>query len=281
MASWYEQSLHFEQDFMDNCANYFDAQLRAINFENSGALPAVNDWVNEKTQGKIETILDELPHNVVMILLNAIYFKGIWTYQFDSTLTVDDWFRLSDGSTRAVRMMTQKVLLPYSQTDEFQAIDLPYGSGDFRMTIFLPQNGNTIDGLIEKMTPDLWGRWIAALEADSVTIQMPRFKLEYKLKMNDVLTAMGMGVAFDRYRADFSGMCLEDMIWIDQVMHKSFIEVNEQGTEAAAATAVVMVDRAVMDGPPVIRIDHPFLLTIRESKTNTMLFIGAVEDPGA
>jgi serpin B len=235
-------------------------------------------WVEEETNGRIKELVGKpIDRLILMFLINAIYFKGTWTYEFDETETKDAWFYLPGGPRKRCKMMEQRGLFKYFENDTFQAIDLPYGDGDFSMTIFLPW-WTDVDSLITQFSQDNLGYWISCFASDSVDLYLPRFKLEWGQKLNDVLSGLGMGVAFGG-SADFSKMYEGGGVWISEVKHKSFIEVNEEGTEAAAATVVVMAESA----EPMrlmIEINRPFLFMIRENVSGTILFIGKIVDPG-
>jgi serpin B len=215
-------------------------------------------------------------------LINAIYFKGDWTYQFDPNDTKDEDFTLLDGSTKQVPMMNmQDVSFPYYANEDFQAVDLAYGDSLFSMTIILPRDGTDIDTIIEGLNTNQWEEWIGQFHHTSLeSFRMPKFKLEYEIKLNDVLTALGMGIAFNDALADFSRMYHKEQVglnlFISEVKHKTFIEVNEEGTEAAAVTSVEMAYTSV--GPYMI-VNRPFIFAIRERFSGTILFIGKIVDP--
>ena len=275
---WYRQDFHFEEEFINLCKEYFDALVSGLDFGDPQAAKTINAWVDENTNGKITEIVDDpIDPLIVMFLINAIYFKGTWTYQFDKNETRNAWFRLPDGSRKRCQMMEQRGLYKYFSNDDFQAVDLPYGDGDFSMTIFLPHRQTNIDSLIAKFDHESFNYWISCLSfpSDSFDIYIPKFKLEYERGLNDILKAMGMEVAFDPYQADFTKMYREGGVWIDTVKHKTFIEVNEEGTEAAAVTSVSMA----LGPPPGFRVDRPFVFVIRENQSQTILFIGKIVEP--
>lgn len=275
---WYRDSWTFEQDFIDLNKTYFNALVRGLDFNDPNSVDIINAWVEDNTNGKIETIIKQIDPETVMFLINAIYFKGTWTYEFDEDLTQDDWFTLPDGAKKSCKMMMQTGEFDYLENDDFQAIDLPYGDGEFRMTILLPKPEKNIDSLIEQFNEENWNSWLDSFSADSVTLQLPKFTLEYEITMNDVLKALGMEIAFTG-AADFTRMYKPGGLFVSYVKHKTFVEVNEEGTEAAAVTVIGMTDSA--SGPDIkfMRIDRPFVFMIRENHTETILFIGKIVEP--
>lgn len=276
---WYRQEYSFEEEFINLCKTYFNALLRGLDFNDPNAADTINGWVEENTNGKIKEIVDKpIDPLIVMFLINAIYFKGTWTYEFDEELTKDDWFYLPDGSRKPCKMMEQRSEYDYFSNPDFQAVDLSYGDGDFSMTIFLPRPQKDIDSLIAEFTDENWDNWINSFSKDSGDIYIPKFTLEYKLTLNEVLKALGMEIAFDP-RADFTKMYKPGGIWIGKVKHKTFVKVNEEGTEAAAVTSVVMELGAGGPSGFYMRVDRPFVFVIRENKSQTILFMGKIVEP--
>ncbi|UCC75280.1 MAG: serpin family protein [Gemmatimonadota bacterium] len=271
---WPREGFTVEQDFLDVNQAYYDAEVTVLDFGDPSAAPTINNWVSEKTNGKIESIVpDPIPGNVVMYLINAIYFKGDWTFQFDPELTADGAFILSDGTQVQVPMMTYPdvVDVGYYWGDGVQALDLTYGGEAYSMTIVLPAGDGDIDALVESLDAGQWASIVEGLAVHEVDVRLPKFQLEYEITLNDVLIALGMGVAFGP-GADFSKIA--PGIWIGQVKHKSFVEVNEEGTEAAAVTSVSMIDSA----PPSFWVNRPFVFAIREKFSGTILFMGLVAE---
>ncbi len=280
---WYREGFNISPTFVDVNQTYFDAVVRALDFSAPGAAGTINQWVENATHGKIEEIVDDpISAATVMILINAIYFKGLWTYQFDPDDTVDRPFYVPGGSIAQVPMMTMTdVTLPYYEGDWFEAIDMAYGDSCYSMTVILPKYGLGIGDVLPDLDQETWEEIVSNLHQFELdTLQMPKFKLEYEITMNDVLTTLGMGIAFDPGLADFSRMRDDQSggLFISKVKHKTFIEVDEEGTEAAAVTAVVIDLTSV--GPSMI-IDRPFIYAIRERHSGTILFIGMVTDPSA
>ncbi|MBC8234168.1 serpin family protein [bacterium] len=280
---WYRDIFPVEAEFIHINKTYFDAEVSGLDFSAPNASNIINGWVNEKTNGKIEKIVDDVINPLtVMFLINAIYFKGIWTYQFDESQTRDDIFTLPDGSKKPCKMMKQKNEFQYFENDAFQAIDLPYGDGDFRMTIFLPRMEKSVDSLVAELNQENWNRWINSFHKQELTLQLPKLTLEYEIKLNDVLKALGMEIAFNPDKADFTKMYKEEGVsanlYISKVKHKTFVEVNEEGTEAAAVTSVEMTFTAAPFGL-LMRVDRPFIFAIRENYSGTILFIGKIVEP--
>jgi serine protease inhibitor len=275
---WYRQEYSFEKEFIDLNKKYFNAEVKEMNFSDPDAANIINAWVDKNTNGKIQKIVDPpIDPLTVMFLINAIYFKGFWTYQFDKKLTKDDWFTLPDSSTKPCKMMNQKGEFKYLQNDNFQAIDLPYGDGDFSMTIFLPNPTVDIDSLIGEFNQENWDLWINSFSKHEVILELPKFTLEYELKLNDVLKALGMGIAFDPDQADFTKMYKgPENLFISKVKHKTFVQVDEEGTEAAAVTSVEISETSL---GLWMRVDRPFVFVIRDNKSQTILFMGKIVEP--
>ena len=247
-----------------------------------GDLEEINGWVSRKTEGKIPRILESLDPNSVCVLLNAIYFKGLWARPFKPDRTEVQPFFV-DGGKVQVQIM--------SQTDDFRllrgnnndALALPYRGQALSMVILLPRRHDGLEALENMLTPAALGHWLARLDAQrvqEVRVELPRFKLETSYGLAAPCRALGMREAFERNVADFRGMGWpKGDLWISQIKHKAFVEVNEEGTEAAAATAVEMGTFGIPEPPPVFRADHPFLFLIRDHQTGTILFMGRLAHP--
>jgi serpin B len=274
---WYRLGFPVLEPFLDTTRDFFDAEVAGLDFSDPGAADVINAWVRNATHEKIDQIVDSpIETDIVMFLINAIYFNGNWTYQFDPEDTQDADFQREDGSTVPIRLMALKSELPFAATEQYVAVDLPYGGGAFTMTVVVPTAGTGIDALIGTLDDQRWQALVDGLSVTEVEVYLPRFELEYEKRLNDALIALGMGQAFTP-AADFSRMTPGGGIWIDEVKQKSFISVDEEGTEAAAATVVVMV----LSAKPVLRADRPFLFAIRERLSGTLLFVGKLADPPA
>jgi len=283
---WYRQGFAAKQAFLDVCQSYFDAEVAELDFSDPAAVDTINNWVDENTNGKIEEIVDSpIDPLTVMFLINAIYFKGTWKYEFDEQNTQSAPFYLPDESDVQCQMMEQKAEFDYYQNDDFQAIDLPYGNGKYSMTVLLPTQDKDIDELISELNDGNWNEWTGNLAEEEVKLYLPKFTLEYELELNDVLKALGMEVAFDDVEADFGRMYdtdqVEENLYIAKVKHKTFVEVNEEGTEAAAVTSVEMRFESVGPSGTIMRVNRPFIFAIRENHSGSILFAGKIINPTA
>ena len=274
---WTRQGFPVHSDFLNTVREAFDAEVAELDFANPAGSARINEWVRAATHGRIEDIVPAvIPNNVVMYLINAIYFKGSWTFRFDPADTRSEPFHLDDGSTRTVPLMTLRGELPYQENSRFQAVDLPYGGRAFSMTLLLPLQGESVDSLAATLDAAAWEDIADGFHDADVQLFLPRFRMAYERTLNDDLAALGMVDAFDDLRADFTRMSPVDGLFISKVKQKSWVDVNEEGTEAAAATKVSM---AVVSSGPVVRADRPFLFFIRERLSGTILFAGKMASP--
>jgi serpin B len=278
---WYRNGFQVLPDFLNVNRTYFDAEVDSLDFTLPSAAQTINNWVDTKTNGKIPTIIDgTIPADAVMYLINAIYFKAAWTYTYDSSSTKDAPFTCADGSTTTCRLMSQEDTFAYYADNTVQAIDLPYGDRSFSMTVIMPAPGTSIDQFASALTQDQWNTIINRLDSAKVDLYMPKFELKYSKSLVDELKALGMGIVFDPLRADLTHISPAGLS-VSEVLHKTYVNINEEGTEAAAVTLIGMIT-TVATGEPVIkvvRIDHPFIFAIREHQSGTILFIGKVVNP--
>lgn len=277
---WYRNGFYVLPEFIEANRTYFDALVQAGNFD-QGTLDSINTWVNEKTHGKIENILDYIDPRDVMYLINAIYFKATWMYQFDKEQTTDDMFYLEDGSKTICKMMTIRENWNYYHDDQIQAVEMPYGDGKFSMIIILPNAGFTASQIIAGLDQQRWAEITSHFAPDSGTIKLPKFKLRFEDVMNDDLKKMGMGIAFNGMQADFSRLNPQTQLFISLVLHKTFIQVDEEGTEAAAVTLVGIRETSIGDEPEefFMYVNKPFIFVIRERANDAILFLGKVTKP--
>lgn len=274
---WYRSGFQARQEFLDLNNRFFDARATGIDFSDPAAAGTINGWVDENTNGRIKSIVpDPVPADLVMYLINAIYFKGAWSTKFDPAKTRDGDFRRPDGSTVRVPMMNMHGAIRYAASERYSAVELPYGDRGFSMTVLLPAEGGSADDLLASLSADEWKELPSRFREEEIPLSLPKFTVEYGEMLNDVLKAMGMSVAFSG-GADLSGIAGEPGdLYISDVRHKTYIEVNEEGTEAAAATSVGISRTSL--GPSMI-VNRPFIFAIRESHSGAVLFIGKVADP--
>ncbi len=275
---WPRLGFNPKEDFIEINEKYYSSEVKELDFSDPGAVDTINSWIADATEQKIKKMLKEIPPDVVMYLINAIYFKGDWTYPFEEEATFDDDFQIGDGSTKKVPMMNMVENFQYGQGDNFGILRLPYGQEKFSMYIVLPDQGEDLDGIIGGFNETSWKTLMAGLDDSKVILQMPKYKMEYGVKLlNDVLTDLGMGIAFGP-GADFSG--INPGIFISKVMHKAVIEVNEKGSEAAAATVVVMAESAApVEEMVEFIVDRPFFFVIADDRSGSILFMGKVVEP--
>ncbi len=277
---WYLEGYDVEQSFLDANRTYYDARVSALDFASPAAVTTINDWVSEQTRGVIPKIVDQIPDGMRLYLIDAIYFKGSWTAQFDRHLTQPRPFRLPDGSSVNVPTMThgKEVSVRAAWLSGARVVDLPYSGQAFSLTIVLPAENASVEDLVAGLTADQWNTWIAGLDSTKAEIYLPKFKLENNLSLIPTLATLGMGIAFrcPPDGADFTRIHTPSELCITEVKHKTYIDVNEEGTEAAAVTSVGV---GVTSAPPSIQIDRPFLFALRENLSGTILFMGVIRHP--
>ncbi len=279
-AIFYKDGFSVKQNFLDINHSYYNAKVDALDFTSPTALETINGWVAEKTHDKINKIIDSLSPNDRMVLLNAIYFYGNWALRFDEEGTKMLPFNMPDGSVKEVAMMSKHDKLEYTQNDLFKAIKLPYGTGQYNMVVMLPNHGETSGSLINELTADRWTDWNKDFETEeNVKVTMPRFKFGFEERLETILKEMGMIDAFSDKNADFSKIS-DVFLYISSVIHKTYIDVNETGTEAAAVTAIVFATTSVgQDDNIYFTVNKPFVFAITEKDTGAILFIGEVQNP--
>lgn len=276
-ALWARQGVDFNPSFLDRNAKFYDAKVKSLDFNQPASADEINGWVKESTRGKIPKIVDRINPNDVMFLMNAIYFKGKWTNEFDKSNTQTRPFTLVNGSKKQVPLMKRQGSYRYFETNQFQAISLPYGDERLSMYVFLPKSN--LAEFQKSLTAQNWQSWMKQFSAREGQIQLPRFKMDYDVELKEALSALGMGIAFND-AADFSGLSKETTK-IDQVKHKTFVEVNEEGTEAAAVTSIGIVATSIRvpEEPFRMIVDRPFFSAIRDNQTGEILFMGTIVNP--
>jgi serpin B len=276
-AVWYRQDFTVKPPFLETMDSAFGAEIAALDFFSPSALETINGWASDNTNGKIGKVLDSIDPEAVMFLQNALYFKGTWTYRFKEDQTFDAPFYQEDGNTVSVRMMRSLMPVKIFSSNLANAVELPYGQQNFSMVVILPTDN--LSNYLAEFSIQEWENITAGIDAieepAETEMMLPRFKFEYEKYLNDQLAALGMTDAFDPILADLSGISDED-IYVSFVKQNTFVEVNEEGTEAAAVTTIG-IDYTSMPG--TFTVDKPFIFAIRERMTNSLLFIGKVVLP--
>jgi serine protease inhibitor len=278
---WVEKRLIVKQPFITELQKSYKAEARDIDVTNPDAVNTVNGWIAEKTHDKITDMLDKLDPDLAMLLINAVYFNGKWRYRFDKAETKEEPFYSTPSVSKTVPMMHQTENLKAVKRNNLTIAEIPYGQGNYTMVVVLPDENVTTSDVANSLTPSIWQEWMGLLAENThkVDLSIPRFKYMYKRLLNDDLIGLGMGIAFTDF-ADF-GNISDQGLKISRVLHQTFIDTNEEGTEAAAATVVEIVFTTANPTPLVVKVtlDHPFLYFIRETSTGTILFMGRVSDP--
>jgi serine protease inhibitor len=278
-AIFYRDDFVVEPDFVTVNQTYYDAEVNPLDFGKPEAVDQINGWVADKTHDKITTIIERITRDQVMFLLNAVWFKGIWAKEFNPENTVRNPFYREDGTETTADMMCRFDTLDYMANDLFKAIKMPYGKGNYAMVVFLPEPGRSVDELVARLDKENWESWMKEFqETERVEIRFPKFNFKYKIRLNDVLSDMGMGIAFGG-GADFSGINKRGGLFIGFVDHKTFIDVKEEGTEAAAVTIVSIERYSTVPPHTQFYVERPFLFAVTEKDTGAILFIGKVTNP--
>ncbi|MHB0997975.1 MAG: serpin family protein [Armatimonadota bacterium] len=277
---WLRDGISFKREFLSRTRKSYNAEITNLDYTSRNALDKVNNWVNKATNGKINNIVNAGDFaDSVLMLVNAIYFNGKWSEPFEDSNTKDRDFHLPDD-IKTVKMMNQSGEYLYTENPDFQAISLPYGDERFSMYIFLPSENTGLDAFLAKLDAGNWNKWTSAMTKREGSISLPKFKIEYDVELTSVLKSLGMSDAF-LPSANFSGMT-DESVFISYVIHKSYLEVDEEGTEAAAATVVVM-GKAAMPIAPTEKfemiVDRPFFIAIHDNETGTILFMGSIMNP--
>ncbi|WP_448268362.1 serpin family protein [Nostoc sp. DSM 114159] len=276
---WANQNVSFAPDFLKRTQDFYQAKISNLNFQDAAASSIINNWVKENTNGKITKIVEKIEPNQVLFLINAIYFKGNWSNQFDKKETASYPFYITSGRQKQHPMMSQEGDYKYYESEKSQAVSLPYGKdGKISFYIFLPKKNSNLKAFYQDLNVENWEKWMTQFNNQKGFIRLPRFKTDYEITLNDALKTLGMGEAFSN-KANFSGMGKN--FAISQVKHKTFVEVNEEGTEAAAATSVGIVATSARQEPEPFRmiVDRPFFCAIRDNQTGNILFMGSIIEP--
>jgi serine protease inhibitor len=281
---WMRQGFAFAPDFLSRVQDFYRAAAQELDFTDPKAADTMNNWVKENTQGLIEEIVEPpIDPLTVMFLINAVYFKGEWSEKFDKDMTSDQPFHLAPRESVMVPMMSQSGGYDYLSTPGFEALRLPYGKEKrMAMYLFLPDENSNLETFQKELSGENWANWLPLFAEKQGSILLPRFTLEYEETLNQALKALGMGIAFDPAGADFTAMVPEegrDDLYISEVKHKTFIQVDEVGTEAAAVTSVEMRVTSAPMYDFYLEFNRPFFYAIHDSETGAILFMGAVLNP--
>ncbi|HLS89080.1 MAG TPA: serpin family protein [Sphingobacteriaceae bacterium] len=276
---WHRQGVDFYEDFLDRNRQFYGAAVETADFDDPATVDAINGWVSDMTEGRVTELLEEIRDDSVMFLINALYFKGNWTDPFDPSHTRPMPF---NGGPE-ILMMFREGEMAHFKGEGFEAVRLPYGEeGRLAMYVFVPDEESGLDAFTAALTYDNWKEWQAGFAEKVGRVGLPRFRLAYETKLNDALKAMGMEIAFDRLRADFSGMrpvSPGNNLFIGDVLHETFLQVDEEGSEAAGATSVEIREESALIPDFELVADRPFFVAIQDDVTGVLLFAGAVTDP--
>ncbi len=270
---WYRLGEPIEEEFINDNKEIFNAEVNELDFSQESAADTINEWIERSTKGKIEKMINPpISPDVVMYLINAVYFKGDWTHKFNKKDTYSTAFKNIDNEDEDIQMMNRVSTVDYGEGEDYKAVRLPYGDKKINMYFILPEGDEEINNFIQDLDNSKFNEIRKSItEKDNVELNIPKYKLEYGIKnLNNVLAKMGMGSAFE-YNADFSK--IREGIFISKVLHKAVVEVNEEGSEAAGATVVEINESAVLD-PLSFTADRPFVFLIMDEETGTILFMG-------
>jgi len=282
---WGQTGYPYKQHFLNILQQYYGAALQQTDFENNptAAVQQINQWVSDATHNRIPTILDSLDPTTRLVLVDAIYFKSGWLNQFDATNTEQQPFNVDEATSAQAPLMYQQEWCQYAENANAQIVEIPYAAHKLSMVVILPKEPAGLSDVEAKLTPQRLSNWLSHTGSRSVNLYLPKFTFTDSIDLMAELKSLGIVKAFDRDVADFAGITLQDRLYISKAVHKAFVAVDETGTEAAAATAlVVSIDSIVIDSnPPTFRADHPFIFLIRDNATGTILFMGRVTNPTA
>ena len=267
-------------EFVSAARHWYDAEIEELDFGSPQTPARINGWVDKQTRGKIRHLVDSITPDEVALLLNAIYFKGLWAHKFDKANTHQSDFTLADGAAKKLPRMSQSGQFAYFETSDMQAIRLPYGYGQIAMYVILPATSSSLAQLESNLTPANWSKWQAQFSLRKGRIELPRFELKNSYDLNEPLQQLGMVRAFERTRAEFTRMTAS-RVAISSVRQLTYLKVDEEGTEAAAVTSIGVTAAVIVRQPPpfVMIVNRPFLCAIEDHRTGAVLFLGAIYDP--
>ncbi len=276
---WYRNDYSVKQSFFDTNTKYYDAEVKGLDFSAPATVGIINNWCAKNTGNKITEIIDVIPGDAVMYLINAVYFKSKWVSQFDKSNTKPGKFTLQNGSQTDVSMMEQTEVFPYYADDKLRCVELPYGNQAFGMMVLLPAEGTNLNSVIESLDNEYWQQVLTGLYDANIYLKLPRFKQECEFELNEFIKELGITSIFESGNLD--GIADDPRLAVSRIKHKTFVDVNEEGTEAAAVTSVeVLTMSAGPDPAPIVfHVDQPFIYLIKEKSTGIILFIGRMDQP--
>lgn len=276
---WLNEAYEVQQDFTEQLKNYYGAEIEKVDHEKPKSVQKINKWVERATNKKIPEIIDSLDPNFVAMLINTIYFQGKWTYPMNPNDTTMGTFHSMNQNSNQIPFMHLHEELPYLENDRFQAVKLPYGKEEaMSMVIFLPDDRSSVHELIEELTMENWKEWKTKFQIREGILKLPKFQITDELSLKGALMELGIRTAFDPQEANFSKMIQgNEQIFVSEIKQKTFLEVDEEGTEAAAATAIeIRVTSAPLEHPFEMNIDRPFVFMIQDEETGAILLIGKI-----
>ncbi len=273
---WYRNTFKVEDNFLNVLKKSFQAEVAGLDFNDPNAKDKINAWASKQTNGKIKKVIDQIQPNDVLFLMNALYFKGDWKVQFDPKNTNDAPFRLADGQEKTVKMMRVEEKFKVAQRTDYAAVQLPYASGRFNLTLLIPSNNSSVDKVINSLSATAWNELQGALYQQQATVALPRFTLDYEINLNGILKAMGMSQAFTD-AAQLGKINPTADLFVSFVKQNTYLGIDEKGTEAAAVTSIGVTTTSV--GPEPYICDRPFVLLISENTSKTILFMGRIMNP--
>jgi serpin B len=278
---WYRNTLTVKPDFKSIIETDYKGTVQGLDFSSPTSKNTINKWVEDRTNNKIKDVIEDIDPSLVMFLINAIYFKGDWAYRFDKAKTRSDNFYLDGGQVIQTEMMqAEKVAVSTFSHEKFSLVNIPFGNKQFEFSVLLPNSQYTTEDIVPDLRPDALNEWMSKAHDQTVELRMPKFKMKWKKRLNEDLSAMGMAQAFTPGYADFPHFFESPLrLYIDFVDHHSFLEVNETGAEAAAVTVVGVGLTSIGSGPPVLAINKPFIFLIREKHSGAILFMGQLKNP--
>lgn len=275
-SAWLRSDFQFEPSFLETAQSAYDAEIRTLDFAQPTAPDTINNWVNTKTNGRIPNIVEQLSDNAVLYLLNAVYFKADWAAPFDKENTKQMPFSRDEGEPVQADMMTKYGKTEYAENDLMQMVALPYADERLEFLAILPKA--SISDLIKALTPDALREWSNRARKRDGEVAIPKFKIEYETELKNVLRSLGIEKAFDPDGADLSGISKEHRLYVERAKHKTFIQLDEKGTEAAGATGIEVGITSISE-PFTFVADRPFVYAIRDVESGLLLFVGVMHDP--